>query len=205
MIETVRKEILPNIIEVLGTQEYTSLVNEDGDEVVAYADLVCRYKGYDEPIVLDWKTSSREYEESAVLTSPQLTLYVHSLFEKYKTRKAGFIVINKRLIKNKTKYCEKCSKDGTGQRHKTCDNVINEERCNGKWIEKINPKAFIQVIIDTIPVQTENIVLQNYDDINAAIKTGIYTRNLQSCIRPFGKCQFFDICYKDDYSKVIKP
>lgn len=204
MIETVRKEILPNIIEVLGTQEYTSLKNQNGDEVVAYADLICRYKGYDVPIVLDWKTSSIEYKESSVLTSPQLTLYVHSLYEKFKTRKAGFIVINKRINKNKTKFCSKCNKDGTGQRHKTCDAEVDTVRCNGKWDEKINPKAFIQVIIDDIPERTEEVVLENYDFINESIKNGVYHRNFASCEKPWGKCVFYNKCFKNTDEGLIK-
>lgn len=204
MIQTFRTEILPNIEEVLGVQEYVELKNGDGDIIIGYADLICKWKGVDGPVVLDFKTSSIEYEADKVLTSPQLTLYVHALNEKYKTRKAGFIVFNKHILKNKTKICSQCSNDGTGKRHKTCDAEINGDRCNGDWIETIKPSVHTQILIDEIPTQTEDVVLQNMDYINQAIKNGIFHRNFSSCVRPWGKCPFFNKCFKNSDEGLIK-
>lgn len=197
MLEGVRKFVLPNIEEVLGVQEYVTLENQDGDSVIGYVDLICKWKGIKDPIIVDFKTSAMEYKENAVLTSPQLTLYVHALSDKYKTRKAGFIVLAKNIIKNKTKICSKCSKNGTGQRHKTCDAEINGERCNAEWIERIDPEAEVQILIDDIPEQTENIVLENFDYINQSIKNGIFHRNLQSCMSTWGPCPYLSKCYEN--------
>lgn len=202
MIEAVKRDVLPNIEEVLGVQEYVSLDNDNGDSVIGYADLVARWKGIKTPVILDFKTSSREYDKDSVLTSPQLTLYVHSLSEKFEnTRQAGFIVLNKHIHKNKTKVCSECGKDGTGQRHKTCDAQIDGKRCNGEWTITLDPSVFVQILINEIPEQTENIVLENFDHINMSIKNGIFHRNLSSCIKPWGKCSFYNLCYhnkKDD-------
>lgn len=205
MIEAVKTKVLPRIQEVLSVQEQVKLENSSGDSIIGYVDMVCRFFEYEKPIVFDFKTSSIDYEEDSVLTSPQLTLYVHSLSQKYEnTRRAGFIVLHKRIDKNKVKKCEKCGHDGTGQRHKTCNQEINNERCNGEWIETISPEVRIQIITDEIPEQTENVVLDNYQYINDSIKNGIFHRNLQSCVMPWGKCPYFNKCYKNDDSDLVQ-
>jgi len=204
MVEAVRTKILPNITEVLDTQAYVTLENDDGDRIVGYADLVCRWKGYEKPIVLDFKTSSRDYAKDAVLTSPQLTLYVHSLFEKYGTRSAGFVVLKKHVRKNRVKICSTCRNDGTGKRHKTCDAEASDgSRCNGDWIVSLNPEIIVDILIDEIPVRTEDIVLENLAQVNTAIKNGNFVRNFGSCHAPWGKCEFFNLCYKDSMEGLI--
>lgn len=195
MLESLKKDIVPKITEVLSTQEKISLKNDNGDEVIGYVDFVARWKDYPNPIVFDFKTSSREYSKDAVLVSPQLTLYVHALADKYKTREAGFIVINKNIKKNKTKVCSKCAKDGTGQRHKTCDNIIEGKRCNAEWIETINPEAMIQVLINEIPEKTEDLVIENIEEVNNAIEKNVFIRNLSSCQKAWGPCTYKNLCW----------
>lgn len=216
MIKTFRKEILPNITEVLGSQVPVKLDNGAGDLITGFADFVVRWKDQPEPIIFDLKTSSRDYDERmSVITSSQLTLYVHALSEQFEnTRKAGYIVLNKHIRKNKTKICSKCGNDGSGARHKTCAAMISEPmtgpgtgqpiRCNGEWIETFKPEAKFQVIIDDIPEQTENIVLENMEVINEAITTGVFHRNLGSCTQPWGPCTFFNLCYKNDSRGLVK-
>lgn len=208
MIAAVRKQILPNIKTVLGTQVYVELKNDNNDTVIGYADLVAMWKDNPKPIVFDWKTSSMEYEQDSVLTSAQLSLYVHALSEQFdNTRQAGFIVLHKRIVKNKKKICKSCGFDGSGARHQTCSNIIQGDkptRCNGEWMETIDPEVRIQVIISDIPPQTESLVLDNIDSINVAIKTGNFTRNLNSCVSHFGKCAFYDKCYKGSDDGLIK-
>ena len=123
---------------------------------------------------------------------------------KYKTKKAGFIVLSKNIIKNKTKTCIKCSFDGTGGKHKTCSNEINGKRCNGEWSETFSPEANVQFIIDEIPQQTEDLVLDNIDDINVAIKTNHFTRNLQSCNSNFGPCDYIGYCYRGSMHGLVQ-
>ena len=197
MVDAVRKQVLPNIKEVLGTQVPVELTNDSGDRVIGFADLVCRYDGITKPVVFDWKTSSIEYEEDSVLVSPQLSLYVHALSSQFEnTRQAGFIVLHKRVVKNKKKVCKECGYDGTGARHKSCSNIINEKRCEGEWVETLDPQIKIQIITSEIPSQTENLIIENIDSINVAIKSGTFTRNLNSCVSHFGKCAYYDKCYK---------
>jgi hypothetical protein len=203
MIRTFREKIQPKIRKVLALEKEIKLTNDQGDVITGYADLVCEWED-GSVIVFDFKTSTKNYEETSVLTSPQLSLYIFSLFEEYKTRKAGYIVFNKRVLKNKKKVCKNCGYDGSGERHRTCPEIIAGDRCNGVWLEKINPEIYTQIIIDEIPQQTENIVIENIEDINTQIKNGVFTRNLGSCVKPWGKCPYFNKCYKNDDSELIK-
>jgi len=205
MLQQVAKSILPLITEVLSVQEKVELTNDGGDSVIGYVDLVCRMVGYDKPVIIDFKTSSIEYDEDVVLTSPQLTLYMHALSEKYEsTRNAGFVVLHKNVKKNRTKVCKMCGFDGTGTRYQTCNNTLpSDARCAGEWIEVLHPEIRTQILIDSIPEQTEDIVMSNIDDINKAIKTEVFTRNLGSCVMAWGRCSFYNKCYKGDDSDLI--
>jgi hypothetical protein len=205
MIEAVKTKVLPQITEVLATQKYVKLKNDGGDEVIGFADLICRYKGFDKPVIFDVKTSSIEYEEDSVLTSSQLSLYVHALSSEFEnTRTAGYIVLSKHVQKNRKKTCESCGFDGTGTRFKTCNNDIGGVRCDGKWQEKLDPEVRVQIITDDIPVQTEDLVLENIDDINIAIKSGTFIRNLGSCVMGWGKCSYYDLCYHGKEDDLVK-
>lgn len=204
MIKAFKEKVLPKLTKIHSTQEYIELNNGD-DKVIGYVDIVANVEGHDEPVVLDLKTSASQYEDTSVLTSPQLSLYVHALSDKYKTKKAGYIVLNKNIIKNKTKVCIKCSFDGTGGKHKTCSNEINGKRCNGEWKETFNPDVYVQFIIDNIPEATENLVLENVDDINISLKTNHFTRNLNACRNTFGgDCEYLNLCYYNKMDGLCK-
>ena len=205
MVQAVREEVMPKIKKVHGSQVYCKLENDVGDLIVGYADMVAEWEGYDEPIIFDFKTSAKDYAVDSVLTSPQLTLYVHSLSSEYKnTRRAGYIVLNKNVRKNRTKICKKCDYVNEGTNHKSCNNTVDGVRCNGEWNSKLDPRIHVQVVIDLIPEKTEQIVLENFDYINASIKNGVYHRNFSSCVKPYGKCTFYNLCYKDSMDGLVK-
>ena len=204
MLKAYRKKVMPKLEKVHEVQKYVDLTNEQGDSIIGYVDLIADVKG-EGTVILDNKTSAREYAEDSVVTSPQLSLYLHALQDKYKTRKAGYIVMRKGIIKNRTKVCSKCGYDGSGARHKTCSNVLDGVRCNGDWTETFDFDVFIQFIVNEIPEQTETIVLENSDTINEAIKAGLFPRNLNSCENYYGgRCVYFDLCYKNKPNGLIK-
>lgn len=206
MIDAFEKKVMPKLKKVYAVQKYISLENDDSDSVIGYVDLIADVEGYNEPIILDIKTSSIQYdEEKSVVFSPQLTLYLHALSDEYKTRKAGFIVLNKNIIKNKTKICSVCGYDGSGARHKTCSNEIENKRCGGEWKETIDPDVYTQFIIDEIPEQTENLILSNIDEINQAMKNKVYTKNIANCLNSFGRpCDYINLCYRGEMQNLTK-
>jgi len=206
MLEAYKKDIMPMFEEVLAIQRYIKIENGT-DSVIGYVDLVAKMKD-GRVVIFDNKTSARAYEYDSVLTSPQLTLYVRALEDEFKTRIAGYIVMKKGILKNKTKKCGTCGFDGTGLKHKTCPEKVDSKaksRCGGKWDVSIDPQAEIQVLIDNIPLHAENIVLQNYDDINEAIHSRKFNRNFTSCQRPWGRCAFYNLCWKQDKTGLVIP
>ena len=196
--------ITANVTKMHDTQVKVSLANDQGDEIVGYADMVVDWKGYDEPVVMDLKTSSIDYQPTSVLTSPQLSLYVHDLSDKFKTRSAGYLVLKKRLLKNKTKVCSVCGHDGSGKTHRTCPNEIDGKRCGGEWTETIKFDVDHQVIINKIPERTEEIVIENMDLVNESIKTGIFPRNFSACSKPWGLCQYADYCFHNKKDGLVE-
>ena len=104
MLKAYRKKVMPRIEKVYAVQKYVSLKNDEGDSVIGYVDLIADVKGIG-TVILDNKTSAMEYEDDSVITSPQLSLYVHMLEAEYNTRTAGFIVLRKQVIKNRKKTC----------------------------------------------------------------------------------------------------
>jgi hypothetical protein len=196
MLQAYRTKVLPSIKKVLDVQIEISLSNGE-DSVTGFVDLVADIEGHG-TVILDNKTSSIEYAEDSVITSPQLSLYMHALHGQYKTRKAGYIVLRKQIKKNRVKICSKCGHDGSSTRHATCANTIEGKRCGGQWDETTSPDVDVQIIIDEIPERTEDIVLDNYDSVTHAIKAGVFPRNLQSCKNVYGgPCPYFNLCYKN--------
>jgi uncharacterized protein YciW len=199
MLDAARKQVLPHLTKVISTQAKIELANGDST-LLGYADLVAHWDDDLEPTVFDVKTSSIAYEEDSVKTSSQLCIYGHALGIK----KAGYLVFRKGILKNKVKKCSKCKYDGSSARHKTCPNEIGSVRCNGEWVETFDPQVEVQIIRDNIPAQLENIVLDNIDMIDKAITAKVFVRNFESCIRPWGKCSFYNACYSNDFSDLDK-
>lgn len=203
MLQAYRKKVMPKLGRVLSVQEQISLENEDGDKITGVVDLVAEVAGHG-VVILDNKSSASNYADDSVVTSAQLSLYAHAIGDKYDTRKAGYIVLNKNLIKNRTKTCSVCGHDGTGGRHKSCDNEIKGERCGGAWNETFNPDVFVQIIIDEIPEAVEELVIENMNNINESIKTGVFTKNLNTCQNHFGgPCPYIKLCYKGDMHGLV--
>lgn len=199
MLDTNRTKVLPHISKVISTQTKIELANNEGDSVIGFADLVGQWDGKNEDIVLDYKTSARAYEDDAVVKSSQLALYTQALGLK----RAGFLVFKKQILKNRTKVCSQCGHDGSGQRFKTCDAAVVGKRCGGDWIEKVRLEADVQILIEDIPKRLGEIVLENAEMVNKGIRAGIFTRNLDNCIKGYGKCAYFSLCYRGTKENLV--
>lgn len=207
MIDAFKRDFLPLVEKIYSTQELIELENEDGDKSIGYCDCVAKLKGYDKPIILDFKTAARPYVEDSVEHSVQLSQYLHFLSDKYEnTRLAGYVVFIKNIAKNKTKVCAKCGFDGSGTKFKTCNNEVGNTRCNGDWEEKINPKCEMQLLVNEIPQSVENFVIDNIATVNHAIKCGIFTKNVNGCRDAgFGRpCDFYEKCWKNKEESLVK-
>lgn len=194
MLEAAKNVVLPKL-KVLDTQVAVSLSN-GVDSISGSADLVAHVDGYEKPVVLDWKTTSVPYKDDSVLESPQLSLYVHALSEKYDdTRLGGYITLNKRIKKVKTATCQKCGAVTVGARHKTCNASIGGKRCDGQLNVVVDFGVDIQIIIDEIPESRETLTINNFDQVNEDVKEQRFYRNEDSCVQKWGKCEFYDYCH----------
>lgn len=206
MIETLKEKVLPKITKVHSTQEEIKIkIGQEGDSITGFIDMVASWKSHEDDIVIfDLKTSSKPYEDDSVRKSVQLGLYLNAVGEKYQTKKCGYIVLGKKIIKNKTKYCSGCKEDGTGSRARTCDKKIDGKRCGKDWVESFNPEIMLQIIIDTIEPSFQSMVVDNFTEINKAVNSKIFVKNMQSCIMPYGKCQYYSLCHLGETSDLIQ-
>jgi len=95
-----------NIEEVYATQPVIELEDEHGNQITGKADFIVKVKGHSKPVVLDLKTASRYYDKNSVKDSDQLALYIAYFREFYPgMEKAGYIVLNKNIKKNRDKIC----------------------------------------------------------------------------------------------------
>lgn len=204
MIKALKEDLIPLIEHVYSIEEKIELSNDEGDSSIGYSDIVVKLKDYDKPIILDFKTASSEYEQDSVKKSVQLSQYLHALSDKYNTRLAGYMVFLKRIEKNTKRICSSCKFEATGS-HKTCNNMVSGKRCNANWIETLDPKCRTQLIIDEIPIETEELIIDNIENINNSIKTGIYPKNVNACWDIFGKpCEFVNLCWKKSEENLIR-
>jgi len=204
MLDAYRRKVMPKLARVISVQEAITLTNEDGDTITGLVDLVADVVGHG-PVILDNKSAASSYADDSVVNSAQLSLYTHAIGDKYGTRKAGYIVLNKNLIKNRTKICQSCGFDGSDTRHKTCNNALEDgKRCGGEWTETFKPDVYVQIIIDDIDPETEDLVIDNMNTINENIKTGLFTKNLDTCHNHFGgPCPYLKLCYKGDMHGLV--
>ncbi len=204
MLKSYSEKILPKIKQVLAIQKKSSIVNPHGDEITIYLDLIVELHDGTRWL-LDNKTTVMEYTEFSPQQSQQLILYYHSEKDEYGLDGVGFIPIYKTILKNRTKICSSCHKDGSGQRHKTCDAEIDGKRCNAAWYEAIKPEARIEMLLNKVPEAAESLVIETFDAAAEGIKAGSFGPNLSACKMGTILCPFYNLCWKgseDDLTEM---
>jgi hypothetical protein len=218
MIRAFREHFLPKVKKVYSTEEKVEL-SSGQDSNIGFADAVVDFEGYDRPIIFDFKTAGKAYAHNSVRESVQLSQYLYVLSDKYNTDLAGYAVFLKNIVKNRTKICKSCEFDGSGGRHKTCNNQILVatdftlngppqeqyfDRCGGEWAETINPECKVQIIIDTIPLEFQEQTVDEIGLINDKINSGVVEKNLEACHNNYGKpCEFINLCHKGSMDGLI--
>lgn len=181
MVDSFQKWILPQIAEVHDIQTHV-----EDDKVHGYLDFTATLKD-GRKVLFDLKTSSRAYDQDAVLKSPQLSLYAALHDYEY----AGYIVLVKNLNKNKIKTCTPCGHEETG------GNRVNCPKCKEKMEFTMEPTSFSQLIVNKVPDFNKHLTKQAmYDTLNA-INKGIFPQNLNSCFWMYGReCPYVAKCWK---------
>ncbi len=194
ILEAYKEQVLPHIKKVITVQKTVNFDNGQGDSITGVIDLIAEWDD-GHTYVLDNKSSSMLYDLDSVRTSPQLALYARH----EGLTKAGFIVFNKSIKKDKYKLCKDCGyKALDGSRHKTCNNEVVGKRCNGEWLEKVNPKAEIQIILDDTNPKMVEMTMGNFIAVNNLINQGTFFKNTHSCTDWYGgKCSYYNLCHND--------
>ncbi len=190
IIDAYKQEVMPRIKKVVAVQKKIEMSNgEDTSE--GYIDLIAEMDD-GKTYILDNKSSAREYEEDSYKTKPQLHLYAVA----ENNNNVGFIVYIKKLEKNEVRVCSKCGNVAEG-RHKSCDAEIKGKRCGGEWTRTVNPKAKIQIILGQTDPNLEELVLDNFNEVNKAIKSEVFPKNLNSCDNWYGgPCPYKALCWE---------
>lgn len=214
MLQAYNDKVLPKIKKVIEVQKEFNLEGKTGDVLNGFIDLIVEWED-GKKYVLDNKTSTYEYESDSASKSQQLILYYYAANkEGLKLDGAGFIVCYKQIQKNRIKICEKCGNNGTGGRHKTCDQSIYPKyegptsaglpkRCNGTWKETIRPEAKVDIILNEIAPQAQNLVLQTFIGANDGIKKGHFGPNLDSCDKFGQPCPYKKLCWNNSKEGLI--
>lgn len=186
--------------EVISCQEVISLEDEHGNQVTGKADFILKLKGQEGLTVVDLKTTTKFYDRNSVRESNQLALYFFALREKYPTlQNAAYLALHKGIKKNREKICSVCGHDDTGSNVKSCTAIIEGKRCGGAFHYKINPEANYQFILDNIPEDKVQSVVEGFNVAQERINGGVFEANLQACVRYNGKvkCAYYNYCHNN--------
>lgn len=205
LLEAFKVQFYPKVKKVLATQQRATIKDQvTGDSITGFIDFVVELEGFDKPIILDLKTASMPYNQQDIDLTQQLVIYSAMKGAEYNTDLVGYVVLCKNIPKNSVFTCTSCGHVKTG-RHKTCDNVINGNRCGGSWLETVTPEPVVQILIEQKTQEQINAVLSDYGNIIFAMKNGIVYKNTSKCANMYGApCQFYDLCHKGDSSGLRK-
>jgi len=215
-IEAYYNEVLPRIKKVIAVQEPIIIKNSDGDEIKGFLDVLVEWVD-GRNLLLDNKTSSVTYEETAAKDGQQLPLYYYATKDKYKLDGIGYIVLSKKINKNKVKRCKACQALNYKQ-HKTCNEIITiftgtdgkieaktEIRCNGEFDITINPTVDIQYIFNEVEESDIDRVIETFDQVNYCISNGMFATEHNPERGKFGYCPYNEYTPENpDFYKLEK-
>lgn len=199
MLEAFWNEILPEIEEVVSTQEEINMENDQGDGKIGYIDCVLKLKGDDKPTIFDLKTAGRAYDVHTLETSEQLIGYLAAK-EELNTDQVGYIVLLKKMKTEKT--CNECGHVQENYRKRNCT------ECEKGKYTKIRPYAETQLLTTTVSTDKIEGLLEDESNIVTAIKNNIRFKNSASCTLYNRKCEYYDHCWNntnlDDIKSITK-
>ena len=197
------KDILPKIKKVVAVQELVSLKNTDGDEITGILDLVVQWED-GKTYLLDNKSSSVKYAPDSAKTGQQLPLYYYIKKDEYKLDGVGYIVMSKKINKNRVKKCKSCGKLNESS-HKKCNEQSTQQllepgdkvnyRCNGEFDVTINPSVDIDIILNTVDESDTKRVIETFDHVNNCVVNGVFATE-----HPSTKNKYFQYCPYKEYT-----
>lgn len=195
------------ISEVLLTQGEIEFEDNKGNKIIGKPDFLARLKKNNQLAILDLKTTSSFYQKNSVVESNQLALYIAYYREFYPGLSlGGYIVLNKKIKKNKEKICSVCGHDDSGKATKTCTNLIEGKRCSGEYNIRVFPEATGQFILDKVPESKIESVVEDFNSTVQKVELGEFPQNTEACVRFGGKfkCPYYEYCRSGSMVDLIK-
>lgn len=189
-INAYNDEVLPKIKKVIAVQEPISIVNADGDEIYGGLDLIVEWIN-NKTYLMDNKSSSVPYADDSAKTSQQLPLYYFAVREKFKLDGIGYIVLYKKINKNRVKTCKKCGIVNQSS-HKTCNEGSGKNRCHGEFDITINPTVDIQYVFNNVEESDIDRVIADFDYANHGITHEIFAEEHNPVRGKYGYCDLKD-------------
>lgn len=175
------KDVLPQIKKVLIVQEPVSIKNVEGDEITGFLDLIAELEN-GKTYLLDNKTTSMKYTPESAQESQQLALYHYIMKDTYKLDGVGYIVMNKKINKNKVKICKECGVKNKSS-HVTCNEFNSQDgslakvkRCKGEFSITMSPSVDIQIILSKLNEGLEEKTIEEFDKINTLISNAVFDK-----------------------------
>lgn len=187
MLEAFHDQLLPEIVEVIATQKWTSVKNSDGDKLVGKIDYIFRLKGYDKPVLTDLKTAGKFYTNHDLDTSDQLGIYAAA----EKLDLIGYMVVLKNV--KHERRCDKCDQLRENARKQKCEN--EKAKCDGRY-SKIKSYGETQILVRPLRDGEAKEVLNDFSDVLLAMKNQVNWKNPGSCFAFNKQCEFYEFCWK---------
>lgn len=197
MIQAFHDEILPQVDltkrEHYASQREVSMSNAEGDKITGFVDYVVFLKNHGWTI-LDLKTAAYPYVMHALDTSEQLRTYVAAIGQEIDSRKAGYVVLLKKIKLDRT--CNKCEAPKEGMAKKC-------RKCGEGEYSKTVLRGETQLIVKQYQESELEDLIDDYMNVAVAIKNEVTYKNPASCYSYGRTCEFYDVCWrKKDPSKI---
>lgn len=190
MLEAFHSEVLPKVDlskrEHYASQREVSMSNEEGDKITGYVDYVLFLKDYGW-VIIDLKTAAYPYNMHALDTSEQLRTYVAAIGQEIDSRKAGYVVLLKKIKIDKA--CDKCGAEREGLAKKC-------KKCGEGTYSKNTLRGETQIIIKEYKEEELDDLLEDYMNVAVAIKNEVNFKNPANCTQYGRQCEFYDVCWK---------
>jgi hypothetical protein len=195
MIDAYKTIVMPRLSEIDNVQKKIEWTDDEGNAFVAVLDFKAKFDG--KLVLPDNKTSNnpyRDYGADCVRTSFQLAAYCAQTGVPH----GAYIVLDKKIKKNRIKTCVKCSKVCVNNRLRSCDVELDKGRCAGDFMETVLPEAGITIVIDEIPKEQIMMAQDALTGVANAVKANAFPPNLKACSKMYGekevKCPYYNYC-----------
>lgn len=199
MIDAYKKDLLPQIEEVISIQKEVNLPNSSGDYITGYIDFEAKLVGKTGIWTCDDKTSGNKYKNTSIKESQQLCIYS----EYTNNNQAAYFVLIKKVRKTQHKTCLKCGKITTGREQKCSNGGTGKNRCNGDFKIKTICSIDTQIITDEITEEQKDLTFSGFHDILYNIREENFPRiRHEECFQYGKRCSYFERCHGKDRNSM---